>query len=293
MKVLPFKIPKTERTSLVVQEDDQPFFFDTLHNHPELQITLIKESSGTLIVGDSIESFRKNDIFIFGKNLPHVFKNDKSYYQKYGFIARSISLFVEEDLLLKVVDSFPELSGMNAFIQRTRYGLRVKDDPEGSIGKKILEFTERKSDENIFYLFHLLYMLSQSKDSQVLSGTLLKNNTGEEDGRRLAKILDFTLKRFQHAISLDEVSEVANLSKTAFCRYFKQRTRKTYVDFLTEVRISKACELLLHTDLGIYEISMESGYKNLSNFNRKFKLVKNMTPIQYRKLMKNAAYIIK
>ncbi|MDH5598727.1 MAG: AraC family transcriptional regulator [Cyclobacteriaceae bacterium] len=290
MKVLPFKIPKTERTSLVVQEDDQPFFFDTFHSHPELQITLITESSGTLIVGDSVTSFRKNDIFILGKNLPHVLKNDMDH--KKGNNAQSVSLFVEEDLLLNVVNSFPELRMMDEFIHRTRFGLKVRDDEEGNVRKKILAFRKRKSDENIFYFFHLMYTLSQWSDTEVLSGTLLNNRPGEEDGRRLAKILDFTLKRFQHVISLDEVSEVANLSKTAFCRYFKQRTRKTYVDFLTEVRISKACELLLHSGLGINEIAMESGYKNLSNFNRKFKLIKKMTPAQYRKLMKNAAFKI-
>ena len=101
------------------------------------------------------------------------------------------------------------------------------------------------------------------------------------EGKRMNEILQFTFRESHRKIYIDEVADVANLSTEAFCRYFKLRTRKTYTGFLNEVRISHACKLIIEKDLGIQEICHQSGFSNLSNFNRIFKKVTGKTPTTY------------
>ncbi|HEX9957475.1 MAG TPA: AraC family transcriptional regulator, partial [Fibrella sp.] len=90
---------------------------------------------------------------------------------------------------------------------------------------------------------------------------------------------------FHESIKLDTVADLAGLTPSAFCRYFKVRTNKTFVDFVTEVRIGHACKLLINSDLSISQIGYESGFRTMSNFNRQFRDVTGQTPSQYVKTM--------
>jgi len=90
--------------------------------------------------------------------------------------------------------------------------------------------------------------------------------------------------KFYRDITLEEVAKKANMTKNAFCRYFKKRTNKTFFEFLTEIRIENSCLLLSkEPDISIAEASYKSGFKNLSHFNRKFKKIKKNTPTEFRK----------
>ena len=80
MKILPFKIPQSGDGAILLQTDNQPYFYDALHQHPEIQISCILQSSGTLFLGDYIDNFTPGDVFVIGSNIPHVFKNDPIYY---------------------------------------------------------------------------------------------------------------------------------------------------------------------------------------------------------------------
>ena len=92
------------------------------------------------------------------------------------------------------------------------------------------------------------------------------------------------MNHFHEVISLDDIAEVALMTKNAFCKYFKKRTNKTYVQFLNELRVEKSSQLLLsQKELSIAEVGFQSGFGNVSNFNRQFKLVKGMTPSSFRK----------
>jgi AraC-like DNA-binding protein len=111
----------------------------------------------------------------------------------------------------------------------------------------------------------------------------LKKYAGDE-GKRMSDIFKYTMDNFHKEITLNEVSDIANMTPNAFCRYFKQRTTKTFVNFLIDIRIGNACKLLAkNNDLSITEISYKSGFNNLANFNRKFKAVKGVTPSEYKK----------
>jgi AraC-like DNA-binding protein len=91
------------------------------------------------------------------------------------------------------------------------------------------------------------------------------------------------MDHFKNKITLDEIAAVAHLSTNHFCRYFKLHTRKTYFEFLTEIRIGNACKLLIQKQFSINSICYESGFSNSSHFNRCFRHITGKTPFQYKK----------
>jgi AraC-like DNA-binding protein len=91
------------------------------------------------------------------------------------------------------------------------------------------------------------------------------------------------LANYKTEISLEKIAAIGNLSVTSFCRYFKLMTKKTYFDFLTEIRISHACRFLIEDKLPTEVLCFECGYNNISNFYRHFKRVTKMTPLEYKR----------
>jgi transcriptional regulator GlxA family with amidase domain len=123
--------------------------------------------------------------------------------------------------------------------------------------------------------------MSKTEDFQFLtSDPIYLNNNVDSD--RIKKVFEYVMQNYKEDIKLNDIAGLASMSESAFSRYFKKRTRKTFSTFLTEIRIEHACKLLQKDKHSVSEISFESGFNNLSNFNRQFKSVKNTTPLNYR-----------
>jgi len=288
MKILPFKIPKTSQESFRLQEDHEVHFYDNLHQHPEIQLTLILESDGKVIVGDFIGAFKPGDIFLIGPNLPHVFRNDQKYYdnQREGQ-AHSLSLFFEWKTFGETFLSMPEMAHLNELAKSSERGLLIQEPVKSRVAQLIKHMFKKTGMDRIIVLLKILNILSSNKSMEPLASSGVYSDFDEQDGRKLADIYRFTMNEFHRKISLDEVAYLAHMTTNSFCRYFKKRTRKSYVDFLTEIRIGHARKLLQQNDLSISQISMEVGFNNLSNFNRKFRSVCSITPTEFRKLQEN------
>lgn len=286
MKVLPFKITKTNDSSFTVQVDKQPYFYDILHQHPESQITLILNGHGTVIQGDYIGHFNAGDVFIIGANMPHVFKSDAAFYDEDSTEGdcHAINVFFDSESFGKDFFDLPEMYQVSEFLKKSVRGLRIKGDAKKSVTTVVAEMEHQDGINKIISLLNIFNVLSGSDEYVWLSKEPRILNVDESEGKRLNNIFQFTMSEFQRPISLDEVAEVANMTSSAFCRYFKQRTRKTYVGFLNELRVAHACKLLLNKEINVTEVCYRSGFVNLSNFNRKFKTITNHTPSQYQKV---------
>lgn len=282
MKALPFKIPKTEQTSFHTQIDQEPHFYDTLHQHPEIQVTLIEESHGTLIYGDYLGSFQPGDVFVIGSNAPHVFRNDSSYYKSNSDVyAKALTFFFDRDTLGAPFLELPEAKGLVELINQAGRGMKLSGKGIGPLRASVRKLFEQEGLDRIVSLIQILKQLSNAEHFEYLSGQLQTKRVSEVEGKRLNDIFNFTMQAYDRPIPLAEVAAVANMTTTAFCRYFKQHTRKTYLDFLNEYRIGQACKLLAEKDKPIAQIAFECGFNNLSNFNRKFKGVMYMTPREF------------
>jgi len=277
MKVLPFKIPKPENDTLVVQEDRASILYDKLHQHREIQISLIKKGEGSFIIGDYVGEFSQGDVFIIGENLPHVFHNDPTEGE-----VHMISLFFMKSSYGDHFFNLPEFKSLYPLFQASNMGIQLQN-PSEKLAHSMEKITLASKLNRFISFMEILQAIS--KETMItLSSAIHRKSYGEEEGKRMRNIFEFSINNFDQTISLQQVAGIANMTPNAFCRYFKQRTNKTYMNFLLDIRIGNACKLLTKkTDLSIAEISYKSGFNNLTNFNRKFKSIKGITPSEFRK----------
>ncbi len=276
MKVLPFKIPKPEKEALIYQED-VGIFYDQLHQHEEIQISYIVEGHGTLILGDSINDFSENDILVIGENIPHVFRTDKEYSSS----PKMLTLFFTKSSFGKDFFNLTDMSAINDFFKKSEYGMKVLSKKE-KIGLLFLKLKKQNKIQRISSLLKILNQIIHA-ETKPLSSFVNTKKYSEDEGRRMNDVFEYAISSFDKVISLEEVAEKANMTKNAFCRYFKKRTNKTFFQFLIEIRIENACKLLHHNkDLSISSISELSGFQDIANFNRKFKELKGISPSQFR-----------
>ncbi len=279
MKVYPFKIPKPGNNALIYQEDIEFVFYDKLHQHDEIQISFIEKGNGTLLVGDRISSYTKNDIIIIGSNLPHAFKSEPSSKNK----SKMLSLFFTETSFGNSFFELDEFSEIKQFFSKSLQGLLIHNNKEG-ITKCFKKLKKATKLERFIVLLDILNLISRAK-SEPISNFAYNKSYSDLEGKKMRDVFEYTIENYHTSIYLKDIANVANMTKNAFCKYFKRRTNKTYISFLTELRIENACKLIhSNEEISISEIAYKVGFNNMSNFNRKFKEIKKITPLKYRNM---------
>lgn len=277
MKALPFTIPKHDSALLLFQRDKGASFYDRFHQHEAVQISFLLTGEGELLAGDRIRRYQRGDAFVIGSYLPHLFKSDQSVFKE----SEMISVFFSKADLNRF-SSFDEVAQMESLLNEMDAGIFLESNKE-EVGRLIAEI-EFASPLNRLALFFSLLEVILEADRSVLSSLLPRKALSENEGMRMQSVMNYTLNSLDKPIRLEEVAELANMSPNAFCRYFKQRTNKSFFQFLIEIRIEHACALLTNkVDLCVSEVSELSGFQNLSNFNRRFKKEKGITPSQFRR----------
>jgi AraC-like DNA-binding protein len=280
MKVIPFQVPKTRHEAFRLQIEALPYFYDRLHQHVENQIMLIEKGEGTLIAGDFVGRFAANDVYLLASGQPHVFRNDEQYYRNRNpKNAKAIALYFDERYAGESFWSLSELKEIRQFILKAG-AIRVEGKTKIEVSLLIRQITQAQKATKLILFLQLLNVLAQSKNLKQLSIASVQAFAPKEE-KRMNNVLQFTFKQSHRKIKIKEVASIANLSAEAFCRYFKTRTRKTYTNFLNEVRISNACKMLLESSTNIQIVCYQAGFQNLSHFNRVFKKVTGKTPTQY------------
>ncbi|QLH31862.1 MAG: helix-turn-helix transcriptional regulator [Cyclobacteriaceae bacterium] len=159
--------------------------------------------------------------------------------------------------------------------------IRVEGKTRSEITALIQQIIPAQKATKLILFLQLLQVLAQSKSLSRFSVAPVLPGTPAKEDKRMNEVLQFTFTQCHRKIMISEIAAVANLSVEAFCRYFKVSTRKTYTNFLNEVRISNACKMLIEGNKNIQAICFDSGFQNLSHFNRQFKKVTGKTPSQY------------
>lgn len=279
MKVLPFKIPKHQQDSFVFQIDKALAFYDKLHQHEEIQFSYIVEGEGTLIVGDTVNYYKKNSVLVIGSNIPHVFKSDV----KSSTSSQMLSIFFTRNSFGVDFFQLEELKEIQKFFKRAKHGFKITSKQNKM--KNLFIQLEEASKLNRFLILLQLLKIASTTNYKSLSSFIYDKKYSDNEGQRMQNVFDFTMNNFDKEITLDTISKVANMTKNAFCKYFKKRTNKTYVQFLNEFRIEYAYKLILSKeDISITNIAFQSGFNNISNFNRQFKVVKKISPSEFRKI---------
>lgn len=285
-KVISFQIPKSGKTFVQYQEDRGKHFYNNLHQHPQCQLTVIQEGRGQLLVGDFVGRFEAGDVFLLGESIPHVFRSDAEYFEEGNNLSiAGNTIFFDFQAFgksLEEVDEFRELIQLNEQINGC---FKI----QGKIKEMIIQiFEDFSSLSGLSKLQKSLQLLSildfESADIVALNMIPVSRSLSERDGKRMDQVMRFILENSTRPISLEEVAEHAFMSKEAFCRFFKLRTRRTFTQYLQQLRITEAKKLLLETDMGISQISYQVGFQTLSHFNKTFKSMTKQTPKSWRKL---------
>lgn len=273
--------------SFLIKYENFPHFRFPFHFHEEFEIVYIIKSFGKKFVGDSVEEFSPGDLSLYGCNLPHFYMSDPTFYNN------------DPDLRVNaIVIQFPKSYFPESLLQRTEFGSvekLLRSAPPGLFfsaesavngGKMLHEILNTSGMERHLLFVKLIDYLGNCK-SRTIASSDYTNEMKDQREPRMAKIYKFTTRNYNRKIELEEVASVAGMSISAFCRFFRQKSGKTFSQFVNEQRVSYACKFLMHGNRTIADICDEAGFNNISNFNRQFKVIIGKSPSEYRKLFKD------
>ncbi|MDZ4742930.1 MAG: AraC family transcriptional regulator [Verrucomicrobiota bacterium] len=277
MKAQLEKIPFSQ-TAWICRKFSLTRFNYPWHFHPELELTLILSSHGTRFVGDKIDSFKEGDLVLLGADLPHVWLNDQDHKGK----SESLVLQFRQEFLSPLILPEKEYTLINQTIQMARRGLKLKGELRNRVETDLKKMMKEEGIGRLCLLLGILEKISKSREYDLIASAGYEPLLNGEDGLRLNKIFQFLHNRFREEVFEKETAILVGMSPSAFSRYFKKRTGTTFASFLIDMRLSHACKLLVESDRTIAEICFDSGFLNLSNFNRQFLRRKKCSPKVYR-----------
>jgi AraC-like DNA-binding protein len=254
------------------------------HYHPEVELIHFKKGEGTQFIGDSIKRFKPGDIVLVGAHLPHYWRFDDGYFDETKKATSDIRVahFCENfwgDQFLQL----PENNGLKVVLEKARRGLQIIGKTKSKVAELLEKMLYTEGTERIIYLIEALLTVSECKHLETLSSIGFKHDFVEAENDRINDIYEYSLANFKRKIQLEEIAGVANISPNSFCRYFKSRTRKTYSQFLIEIRVGHACKLLIENKLSIKQLCYESGFNNFACFHKYFKQITGKSPLKYQK----------
>jgi AraC-like DNA-binding protein len=257
----------------------QDRFDSPLHVHDEFELILIEKSHGKLYVGNEVTNFTENDLFLFAPGIPHCFYNTKDY-ERSGVPAHALTVQFKYDFLGKDFFDKTESYKVKQLIKLSKAGIHF-NYPSKRLISRIRNLNKQNNLQRLGYLLFVLSELANHREYTLLtSDNLLLNNS---ESQVINDVIKYVAENFQKDISLGRAADIANMQKSAFCRYFKRRTKKRFMEFVNETRLKHAQKLLVETDKNILEIAYECGYESTSYFYRVFKQNNQISPVSYRK----------
>lgn len=284
-RIISFQVPKSQKEFVRFQEDRGKYFYDKLHQHPQMQLTVILEGKGQFLSGDYVGRFQPGDVFFLGENAPHVFRSDAEFFgSDTSLTSEGNTIFFDFAALEKAINEVDELQSLKKFKVYEGLCFQVVGQTAESAKEVLQKFGRSEGLERLQLAISLLSILDRAgNEFAQLNAPALLGGLSDKDGSRMNQVMQFLLENRFDKITLSQAASTANLSKEAFCRFFKLRTRKTFTQYLIQLRINEAQKLLQETDMGISEIACQVGFENLSYFNRSFKTIVGISPREFRK----------
>ena len=287
------KIIRTEITPLI----NNPLYLDfkerphlssinnvpNYHQHPELQLTFILEGFGKRIIGNNVSHFEPGDMVFIGSNVPHVWLSDQAFFEEGSLLnTKSITVYIDPKVFQQIFDSVKEMDGIKEMFSQASKGINIYGETRNIIAQQLIELCSKTGFEKIEGLLHIMNLISVSTEKNLILEKDIYTQTGQ-NLERLISVIKYIKDNFQEQITLKDVSEVSCMTIQSFCRFFKNRTKKTFSEYLRDIRINHACKLLIQLDRSISDISNLCGFISHSHFCKVFKDYTGQSPYQYKK----------
>lgn len=278
MKARIERVSPGAEASFICRRRTDPRFGFYWHVHPEVELTLIVDSRGRRFVGDSIEPYEEGDLVLLGSNLPHTWDSDP---RRRGPHEAVFCQFSESFLGADFLRS-PEMAPARRLLDRASRGLRFTGRTQKAAARRMDGMDRLRGLARLAALLEILDLLARSREVRPLSSRRFAPLLRRGDAGRIDRVCRFLNERFTGRVTLAEAAAAAPLSVPAFSRFFRRKTGRTLVAYLNELRTGLACRELIETDRSISDIAFDSGFNNLSNFNRRFLELKGMSPRAFR-----------
>jgi len=251
-----------------------------LHYHEEIELNFIKNAKGARrIIGDHVEEIGDLELVLVGPNLQHGwfgsgFKKDQ---------IEEITIQFHKDFFDDKFLQKNQLSFIRNMLLKSVRGILFSNETASHLAPRIFGLHKKQGFDSVLELMSIMHDLSISREYRILSDSCFNDaETFSYNSRRIEKVTEFIHANFEKPLTLAEASKIANMTESAFSRFFKLRTGNTFIDCLTEVRLGHASRMLIDTTKTIAEIAYSTGFNNISNFNRIFKKKKGCTPKELR-----------
>lgn len=277
------KIPILENSTFIIREYIVNQFNFPRHYHPEFELIYISNGNGMRHVGDHIEEFSSRDIVLIGSDLPHFWTNNENLPNKNKI--RQVILQFHPNLLGNEFANRAEALEINKLLERASYGISFFGDDASRVSQILESMLLTKSKfEGLLKLLRALQILATTSGYKLLSSNTFTKPKQLSVNDRFESIYHYIIHNFKSELSLEKLAGMFCMSVSAMSYLIRKKTGKNYTELLMDLRISYACKMLIETDMSVSQICFESGFNNLSYFNRMFKNFKNVTPSFFRKL---------
>ncbi|MEO1212583.1 MAG: AraC family transcriptional regulator [Bacteroidota bacterium] len=256
-----------------MERPQRPTLKEAWHFHPEVEICLTRKSEGKRFVGNNIEDYRSGDLVMFGSNLPHGFITKKKSNQ---VVIQMQENFLGNDFLEK-----PETQIVKDLFFRAKRGLKFEGGIQQKANDKIEELFQLEGLPQVLKLLDLLYLFASTQEYRYITQENYIVDTKMAELKRIQIVYSYILENYQTGVSLEEAAALIPMTKSSFCKFLKKHAKKTFSEIVNEIRISHACELMIQTDMKISSIAYESGFNDISYFNRIFKKIIKSSPKEF------------
>ena len=271
------KLPLSDQSSFVADKYMTPFFETPWHYHPEYELVMILKGKGKRFVGNHVSDYGEGELDFLGPNLPHWYRKEKSEEEAGSLVIHFKEAFLGKDFL-----HTPEMQKILLLFEKSRMGLHIKGTTCRQVTRQMQEMLLLTGLDRLICLLSILKLLSESTEYNVLSSPEFAGQSDKE-ADRLQAIFGYVLEHYKEDIAIEDVAKIITMSPSGFCRYFKNRTKKNFSHFVNEIRVGYACKQLIKSEFSISYVCQESGFNNMTNFNKQFKKILKQTPSQFRR----------
>ena len=247
------------------------------HFHPEYEIVYVEAAHGFRHIGDHISKYQGSDLALIGPNIPHLNFD-------YGVkeTVETVVIQMKENFLGKDFFSLPEIAIIKDLFEKAKNGLAFYGETKRMAGEQLKKLPALAHFEQLVSLLKIFHLLGKSNEIELLKVQPIASASILKEQQRLHKIYHFIEVNYQRDIDVNEVAGLCHLTTAAFCRYFKKSTHYTFTDFLNHYRINQSKKLLLQ-DKTVTEACYETGFGNISYFNKIFKKIAGENPSGFKK----------
>lgn len=279
MKAVLEKLDLDAKNSFLYRNFTLTAFDAAFHFHPEFEITHIRRGEGQRYVGTQVEDFYNDDLIFLGSNLPHCWISKP---HPEGEKVEATVVQFKGDFLGERFLELPEMHLLNNFLQKSSTGLKILGETKFKVLATLEELSKVNDYQRLMFLLNILGFLAESNELEVIDSSFFNVHHSGTETARFQKVFAYLIDHYREEIALHSIAEVAHLSPTSFCRYFKTITGKTFVEVVNSYRIQYACQLLRNKELTVSQIAFESGFNDIPYFNKIFKKMKGVSPSKYQ-----------